>query len=294
MTGVVHAILPKAGLGNKLLVWARARAFADLNGLPLVVSGWHQLQLRTFLKGGGLRIYWNRFKATREVRLRLAQGLPRVMEPDVAPIVGPNSALYEFREMPHWRDYFGSIRPYRHLIVPRLKQMLTSARQIEAESAPSPSICVHVRLGDYRSLAVDEDFRQAGNARTPFEYFVEMIAALRACHGSEVPVTVVSDGGNVDLQSLLCVAGVNRGPKLTDLGDMLMMSKSGLLLCSAGSTFSLWAGFIGDGILLHHPDHLHSLCRPAGVVFEGAVRSTALWPEALVRGVRGLPGRGQC
>ena len=37
-----HAELPKAGLGNKLFVWAKALALSRLNELPLVVSGWTQ------------------------------------------------------------------------------------------------------------------------------------------------------------------------------------------------------------------------------------------------------------
>ena len=36
----VYAKLPRGGLGNKMLVWARALVFSQRNSLPLFVSRW--------------------------------------------------------------------------------------------------------------------------------------------------------------------------------------------------------------------------------------------------------------
>jgi hypothetical protein len=42
-TDIVNADLPFAGLGNMLLVWARAAIFAELNHLPMVAPMWNSI-----------------------------------------------------------------------------------------------------------------------------------------------------------------------------------------------------------------------------------------------------------
>ena len=72
-----------------------------------------------------------------------------------------------------------------------------------------------------------------------------------------------------------------------------LMADSHLLICAAGSTFSQWGGFLGEPILLHHPDHFSYRCRPEAVgqrVFEGAVQpgEPGQWPASLRDGIMKL------
>ena len=50
MKNIVLAKLPKAGLANKLLVWARALVFAKENNYELFVIGWFDFKLGPFLR----------------------------------------------------------------------------------------------------------------------------------------------------------------------------------------------------------------------------------------------------
>ena len=60
---VVFAILPKAGLGNKLYVWAKATVFAEVNHADVVTWGWVQPSLGPFLRGErSKRLYIRQFR----------------------------------------------------------------------------------------------------------------------------------------------------------------------------------------------------------------------------------------
>jgi hypothetical protein len=43
----------------------------------------------------------------------------------------------------------------------------------------------------------------------------------------------------------------------------MLLSQSAVVLPSSGSTFGYWAGFLCDGPLILHPDHIHAPLRPA-------------------------------
>jgi hypothetical protein len=68
-----HARLPNAGLGNKLFIWAKAYMFSRLNGIPLRVTGWVQLQKGSVLHGLDFRLYWNYFKRIDEAGWRTSR-----------------------------------------------------------------------------------------------------------------------------------------------------------------------------------------------------------------------------
>src|SRR5262245_58768639 len=58
MKSVVLALLPNAGLGNKLFVWAKAGVFAHLNRLNSMVIGWTYPKIGPLLRGErSLRMY---------------------------------------------------------------------------------------------------------------------------------------------------------------------------------------------------------------------------------------------
>jgi hypothetical protein len=293
-----HARLPNAGLGNKLFVWAKAFVFASLNQLPLVVTGWTQLQKAPLLHGGDLRLYWNYFKRTAEVdwvtRFRARRRSRVVAEPAVARLEGePVGVVYEFSQVPHWADPFGEIRPYRNEVREALLRMLTPARERELGVAKPPIVCANVRMGDFRPLDPNTNFKETGNTRTPLDYFRNLIEDIRQAHGSPLPVEIVTDGSARELAQLLDLPRVSLAPRRSKIVDILMMSRSQILLASAGSTFSYWAGFLGECALILHPDHVHEAIRPAEVNrahYEGPlVGPPAEWPALFLDGLPRIP-----
>ena len=289
-----HAKLPSAGLGNKLFVWARAYIFAQLNRMPLVVTGWTQPHLAPFLYGGGFRLYLNYFRSLRQVtalkRVIARRSAEVIQDPPVAVIEPPSqSTIYEFSAVSHWSDYFGDLKPYRDGIRDGILNSITSARRREYMFAPKPIVCVHIRLSDFRRLKEGENFAKVGNTRTPLSYFTRIICGIREIHGSEVPVMVISDGSPDQFRELLDMPNVSLGPRNSAIVDILMMASSKVLVTSAGSTFSYWGGFLGDCALIMHPDHIHQSLRPRWVnerFFEGAAVGTPRnWPELLQRNI---------
>lgn len=217
----------------------------------------------------------------------------RVSEPPVACIgVTPERTIYEYSTVPSWADYFGDIRAHRDEVRSALLAMLTPPRRRELSRLSNPVICVQVRLGDFRQLGQGEDFAKVGGVRTPFEYFQKIILGIREHAGKALPVEIISDGSAADLADLLKLPGVAIAPKRSKIADILVMSRSRVLVTSAGSTFSYWGGFLGEPAIILHPDHAHAPIRPDAVnerSFEGALAGPpAAWPPAFSKMIRDI------
>src|SRR4051812_47874626 len=62
---IVYVKFPKTGLGNMLLVWARALIFAKLNHMELQTSSWWGFRWGAFLRREQKkRLYWRYFWET--------------------------------------------------------------------------------------------------------------------------------------------------------------------------------------------------------------------------------------
>jgi hypothetical protein len=276
-----------------------ALAFARKNQLPLYVSGWCRPHFRNWLRHGDLRWYWGFFEPWHEVSL--LHRLPGsfigqiVSNPPVETPIEPaiKNVIFEFSKVPHWSQYFAQIAPYRTLILDEFLRHISPKIMGEASSLPSPVVCIQVRLGDFQHLKQGEQFAKTGLTRTPMEYYLNFVESIRAISGPKTPVTIVSDGAASDLAPLLKLPYVTHHPGRSALTDLLLMSKSQLLITAAGSTYGQWAGFIGNPILLHHPEHHHSNCRPISsdsAPFEGAVwpDTPNAWPHLLTDAVTRL------
>lgn len=298
--GTCIAHLPRAGLGNMLLVWARALVFSRLNSLPLTVHGWSVPRLGPLLRRESrLRYYGHCFHVERGPLLRRlvdrmvlgvsAEPPIRALDPD------GRRRVFLFRDIPHWSDYFGSFHAHRDLVKAALFGMVTAPHLERLRSLAQPVVGIHVRLGDFRALGAGESFAHVGGVRTPMDYFRAMLSRIRAVHGSELPATVFSDGTIAELRPLLDMPNVHLAPRHSDVVDLLLLASSRLVICSAGSTFGYWAGFLADAPMLLHPQHIHASIRTAAQnqrYFEGGVWPEEDWPALLCDNIRALPACG--
>jgi len=295
---ITYARLPRAGLGNKLLVWGRAFAFARTNGLRLFVSPWSQLPLGPILRGErSARLYRGYFDdpcaASRVRRLLVRSAYDVVFDPEIARVARPRPrTAYVFRTVPHWSDYFAGIREHRAAVHAALLAMLAPPRRTELDRLASPIIGIHVRHGDFRPLRDGEDFARVGQVRTPLAYFRETIEGVRELHGSTLPVTVFSDGEDRDLAELLKLPGVRRAQPTTDIVDLLLLARSKVIIPSPGSSFGMWSAFLSDSSILWHPSHFRGPSRPADVnqrAYEGPISGPpSEWPEQLREDIQRL------
>lgn len=266
--GSVIAVLPRSGLGNRLLVWARAEAFAQRHGLTCTPVGWGKRNIGPYLRRERTkRIYGSSFQTSTlsewMARLKVASGTV-CWEPDMDVEVEAGMT-YGFRDNPHWADYFAGIRESRTHIVTRLHEVVREEVWETVGRTAVPVIGLHVRRGDFAPLSEGVDFATVGLTRTPLDYFIRVIATVRQVAGAALPVTLFSDGADEELAPLLALESIKRSPANSDVVDLLLLSRSNLIVASAGSTFSMWSGFLSNAPLLLHPEHIHAPVRPPDV-----------------------------
>lgn len=270
---VVVAVLPGAGLGNILFIWAKALIFARMNGLPYYTLGWHRWRIGPWLRAErSKRSYGSFFKENASflkrhlVKLQIAAtAAPRQSTNPVAAI-WEDTLLnkYDFvvyDQIPGWSDFFEGIKEHRQLVKEELYAMLQPSLRSLLDRSHAPVIGVHIRLGDFRRLQANENFRKTGGVRTPQEYFRQMINRIRELKNEILPVMIFTDGHASEIAEILNLPNVSLAPANPDIIDLLLLSRSKLIITSAGSTFGYWAGFLSDAPVIMHPDHIHASLR---------------------------------
>jgi Glycosyl transferase family 11 len=301
---LVQPRLPKAGLGNILLVWARAVLFAEINSLPISAPNWQKFQLGPYIRGErDKRAYSKLFYSQKYVSkfnwalVNLLRKEQQYYNPEPVPInfnsfSESSSHLFIFSSVPHWSDYFKYLKDHRDLIRQKLLADIRVSVLQEIEARSAPDIGIHLRMGDFKTLQPGEDFSQVGNTRTPIEWFVSVINCIRSHLGFNIPVTIFSDGQDIELESLLSLPLVLRSSRDSAVSDLLTLAKSRVLIASSGSTFSNWASYLGQCPTIYHPAHFHSGVFPESLsekVFEGGFDPDSMdMPDLLLSNIRNL------
>jgi hypothetical protein len=300
---LVYPQLPRAGLGNMLLVWARAVLFADINSIPVVAPSWGQIRIGTYLRGEREKRYYGNLFCNKNYlsKINYAFGVlnrksvihnPPISKLNLSDLElkGIGYYLFVFDSLPHWSDYFIDLKECQPFIKQRLLLSIRSSVLKTIDNRPVPQIGIHIRMGDFKVLKPGDDFTKLGNVRTPMTWYVRVIDAIRKIAGYDVPVTLFSDGHDRELCELLNLPQVSRSPSDSALSDMVTLSRSKLLITSSGSTFSGWASYLGQCPTIWHPAHFH-----AGVfshdisqtVFEGGFDPELMTvPDLLIDNIR--------
>lgn len=243
----------RAGLGNALFPWARCIVWCQQTGVPMLAPRWRRFRLGPYLRrerdsrqyhrmlGNGDAISgWRRWAALATLR--------RLGEEECRDRLPSSGELVVFRGMD---GLFDGLRGQQDAI---RRSLLECARPFVRERCAAlhaPFIGVHVRLGDYRP-GNDKELR-AGvwNRRLPIEWYVAAIRELRKLATRTVVIKVFTDGSPTDVSPLLEI-GAELHRLTTALEDMLTLSKAKALVAS-GSTFSMWASYLGQMPTLWYP-----------------------------------------
>lgn len=256
-----RAVLPSAGLGNKLFPWARCRAYSLEHGLPMVAPNWAQLKLgRLLRRDRDPRVYHNLFRSApvgymsgaRSLWLRLATRRlldePENLHDAPRDRDAPDAVVFKGE-----RDHFSPLTGWDVVLRQELRMLTRAGWVRRADEVGAVPIGVHVRRGDFIEASRQEDFIFRGAIRTPLEWFVRCVTASREVGGVEVPVVVVSDAPNTELDELLQLPHVTRVDTGSAIGDLLVLSTAKLLIASGGSSFSAWAAFLGQMPTVAYP-----------------------------------------
>ena len=112
------------------------------------------------------------------------------------------------------------------------------------------SIAVHVRLGDFAAAPQSPFATAAVNVRQPLAWYSRAIELIRDALGN-VPAFVFSDGSDQEVAELLAMPSTTRAHFGSSIADLLAMSRAGALVAS-GSTFSMWASYLGRMPVIWH------------------------------------------
>jgi hypothetical protein len=249
----------------------RAYVFAHLNSLPVIVMNYKQIRLGVYLRGekskrnySGYFNFKKSFFKSLLVRLKIyLKNPPTVLEPKLIKMPTGVSLLpnYQFSEIPHWSNFFDELNVNRELVKNLFTNLLNKQIINSLKKKMPPVIGVHIRMGDFRKLSHGEDFSKSGSVRTPEQYFIDIIQSIRAINGKSLPVSVFTDGYAHEFNELLKINNVALVEGNKDIVDLILLSRSKIIITSAGSTFSYWAGFLSDSPIIMHPDHIHHSIR---------------------------------
>lgn len=285
--------LPKAGLGNQLFPLMKASVFSYLNKLPLLVIDYHQFKMGPYLRREKTKRNYNLFFSFQKniwsawldkVKVSLMR-FPVVTEAPVKQIENVSSTTYLFDKIPHWSNFFDQLRDHRMLVIDLFWKMLRKNVTEQIELLRAPVIGVHIRMGDFRKLVASEDFNKVGSVRTPEQYFFDIICRIRKIHGSDLDASVFTDGYKKEFQTLFSLPNISLVEGNSDMVDLLLLSKSKVIIVSAGSTFGYWAGFLSDSPIILHPGHIHQPIRGNSSTYEGPMNEQ---DELLVRSIKSI------
>ncbi len=231
-----------------LLVWAKAIVFGRLNHLEVVSSSWWGLRWGALLRGERKkRLYRHYFietdwkaRAWYKMRQRFS---PVIFDPPVEKIL-PHSRrhgqVFVFQKVINDIDLFGSIRNHRAFVKQQIIEQLHPERRKELASYKRPLVAMHIRRGDFK----------LGNQETPLSYFINAIRIIRESSQTALPVTIFSDASKEELQAINELPDIVFHESKSDIVDILLMSDSKILVLSQSSTFSYWAAFLSEALVI--------------------------------------------
>jgi hypothetical protein len=256
---VVDTRLPRAGLGNMLLVWARAVMFSELNSLPMLKPNWGRIYPGPWLRGERVKRYYGSYFSVKNYQSRLVNNVENILRPKQVhlnpPICkldltssefeSPDRHLFVFDQMPPWNDYFQGLKNYQPIVKQKLYADIHPHLLKKILALPSPQIGIHIRRGDYAPPKPGDDFAAGVNVYTPIQWYVNVIRAIREEVGENIPGRVFSDAYPEDLSEIMALPNISISSETSALTDMITMSRSKLLIGSANSSFSAWASYLG-------------------------------------------------
>jgi hypothetical protein len=276
--GVVRILGP--GLGNLLFAWARAIVAAHRNAWPVLFPTWPQVKIGPLLRREtDTRAYFGFFRSTGDYvtgieRMRMMMFWPRLDENEAKGRDPDRNGLVLFEGM---EGHFSEVLNDHRFVRRRLLEIVRGEHKVGLAKHEA-SIVVHVRLGDF--VAASPEALRSGhyNARIPLEWYGTQVRSLQRLL-PDTPVDVFSDGRDEDLRSLLALPGVKRVRYGSGLAELLAVS-CGRVLVASGSTFSMWASYLGRMPVIWHQGQLRQRLYGDNVVAEVEVGESKELPAS--------------
>ena len=244
----VYIKFPKTGLGNMMLVWARGIVFAKINNIPVVTSSWWGLRWGALIRREQRkRLYWGYFKESSFFKRIITKAKSNRRKVKYEPVIQKMDAdelcqndLYVFNKVITNDDLFFGIRDNKSIVEEELYNILTPKMKVQLQQFIVPEIGIHIRRGDFK----------LGNPITPLSFFIKGINLIRTNTGKNLSVTIFTDADKSELEEILQLSNVSLAEKKPDILDILLLSKSKIIFLSRSSSFSYWAAFLSEAMVI--------------------------------------------
>lgn len=242
-----NAIVGRTGLCNMLCPWARAIIWARDNNAEMLAPRW-----TNFLRIGPLvrrersmRWYLNEFtndgyvKGARRFLALCGRHFPEE-ERDMVASEASRHRVIDFSGM---KGFIAPLMKEQGFLKAELFRIVNPVIVKRVEEASQENfIGVHIRRGDFKGigLAINDG------------WYLRAIHEARRMAG-DLRVKVFSDEAPKELQGVLSrVDNAVLMPKAPAVQDLLMLSRSRILIGTSRSSFSYWAAFLGQMQCIWH------------------------------------------
>lgn len=262
------------GLGNLLFPFSRALIGAVSNDEKFVFPTFPQIKIGPVLRGErDTRSYADVFRPTETdlgAVFRILSKIGRYRRCEETKI-DPKAQLVIVHGL---RGYFEGLHGRRKLLQQEISARLHPQIASEFRFQRRNVIAVHVRRGDFREPTGLTD---SNCTRTPINWYVAIVQKISSISDNQ-HFEVYSDGTDEELEPLLQLPRVTRAQDAESIVHIARISRSKSLIAS-GSTFSMWAAFLGCIPVIYYPGQkTQSVVSDLGL-YEGEVYESDLSRE---------------
>ncbi len=219
----VFAKVNRTGLCNMLFPWARAVVYCHEHGLKMMAPQWTQfMRVGPWLRGErDKRYYLNQF----------------TNEGYVSNWLGLRPKICQTKVFSGMDGFFDPFIDAQELIKSELWKIVNPKLAAVAKDVGKEKfIGCHIRRGDFVTIG-----QGLGD-----EWYIAGIREARRIVGN-LPVKIFSDADAEKLKGITEVVDHSEVmPESAAVQDLLSLSLSQALVCTPGSTFSMWAVFLGQ------------------------------------------------
>jgi hypothetical protein len=249
-----------SGLGNLLFPWARSIVLARKYNFQPIWPTWFQIKLRHLLKYKiDKRLYYNLFipssnYVVNRKKLYTLLKLPHITEQKF--IQGNYSHEDGVIIFEGLGNYFQNILESHVLVKEELLKIIREKHKNGLFFDFRDSLSVHIRLGDFSTPKDPEYLKNWENHhRLPMVWYLSTINKIRKSLGKQLNIYLFSDGQNSELSELLALPNCYRLNFGSSIGDIIALANANILITS-GSTFSMWASYLGRMPVIWHPGQI--------------------------------------
>lgn len=230
-----------AGLGNSLFIWARAQLLKKKYKLRLITPAWVNFKIGPILRGDfSNHTLLNSFKTNVNDLNGFTKLFILIFKKKISlqtflknKSICFNKIILINQEINYNKNNFRFIlKNYNYIKKELLK--ITKKKKLNKIQFRN-SISLHIRRGDFVFL----------KNTTSIIWFKKIIVQLRKKTNNNLKVYIFGDCKSKEICPLMKLDNVERIITGSPLTDLILLSKSKILVGSKNSTFSQWASYLG-------------------------------------------------